>query len=144
MYFYLFDLWVLIQYIRNHNCLGTSGAGSISLSVDGRKTESLVSNLGFRFARVFEFESGRLVPEASLAWQYDFDIDDRNITTSFVGSPGNAFTIEGQDLEDHSAKIGIGLTFINKRDFSISLNYNTELRKNYNSHGIIGYLRVTF
>lgn len=121
-----------------------SGAGSISLRVDGRKTESLVSNLGFRFARVFEFESGRLVPEASLAWQYDFDIDDRNITTSFVGSPGNAFTIEGQDLENHSAKIGIGLTFINKRNFSFSLDYNAEFRKNYNSQGIIGYLSLTF
>jgi outer membrane autotransporter protein len=121
-----------------------SGAGSINLRVDGRKTESLVSNLGVRFARVFEFEGGRLVPEASLAWQYDFDIDDRNITTSFVGSPGNAFTIEGQDLENHSAKIGIGLTFINKRNFSVSLNYNAELRENYNSNGIIGYLRLTF
>ena len=120
------------------------GAGSISLRVDGRETESLVSNLGLRLARVFEFESGRLVPEVSLAWKYDFDIDDRNITTSFVGSPGASFTIEGQDIEDHSAKIGIGLTFVNNSNVSVSLNYNAELRKNYNSQGIIGYLRVTF
>jgi outer membrane autotransporter protein len=121
-----------------------SSAGGVSLLVDDRTTDSLVSELGLRLGRVFQTASGSLVPEVSLAWKYDFDIDDRDITASFVGSPGAAFTIEGQDVDDHGATFGAGLSFIHKSGFSTSLEYNAELRENYTAHGIIGQIRYVF
>ena len=134
-----------LQYIYlDEESFVESGAGGVSLRVDDRQTDSLVSELGLRLARVFPTASSSLIPEVSLAWKYDFDIDDRNITASFAGSPGADFTIEGQDVDDHGATFGAGLTFIHKSGFSTSLEYNAEFREDYSAHGIIGQIRYVF
>jgi outer membrane autotransporter protein len=121
-----------------------TGAGGVSLWVDKRKTDSLVSELGLQVIRTFGTKYGNLIPGLSLAWSYDFDIDDRVITTSFAGSPGAQFSIEGQDVEKHGVTLGAGLTFVHQSGFSTSLRYSGEFRKGYTSHGIIGELRYTF
>ena len=134
-----------LQYIYlDEESFAESGAGGVSLLVDSRTTDSLVSELGLRLGRVFQTATGSLVPEVSLAWKYDFDIDDRDITASFAGSPGAAFTITGQDVDDHGAVFGAGLTFIHKSGFSTSLEYNGELRGDYSAHGIIGKIRYVW
>jgi len=134
-----------LQYIYlDEDTSVESGAGAVSLLVDGRTTDSLVSELGFRLGRVFQTATGSLVPEVSLAWKYDFDIDDRDITASFSGSPGAAFTIAGQDVDDHAAVFGAGVTFIHKSGFSTSLEYNGELRGDYSAHGIAGIIRYVW
>ena len=134
-----------LQYIYlDEGAFGESGAGAVSMLVDGRTTDSLVSELGLRLRRAFKTKTGSLVPELSLGWKYDFDIDDRDITASFVGSPGAAFTISGQDFDDHSAVLRAGLTFMHKSGFSTSLEYNGELRGDYSAHGIMGMIRYVW
>jgi outer membrane autotransporter protein len=134
-----------LQYIYlDEEAFGEAGAGAVNLFMDGRTTDSLVSELGLRLGRVFKTTSGSLVPEVRLAWKYDFDIDDRDITAGFVGSPGTAFTIKGQDFDDHGAVLGAGLTFMHKSGFSTSLEYNGELRGDYSAHGIMGMIRYVW
>jgi len=65
-----------------------SGADSLNLTVDRRRTDSLISELGIRVGHAFRLTNGSLIPEFSTAFSYDFDIDDRVITSSFAGSPG--------------------------------------------------------
>jgi outer membrane autotransporter protein len=120
------------------------GADSLNLTVDHRNTNSLTSELGLRLARIFKTRYGSLIPEASAAWSYDFDIDDRIITASFDGSPGAAFSIDGQPVERNGAVLGTGLTFIHKSGLSTSLRYRGEFREKYRSHGVIGELRLMF
>jgi uncharacterized protein with beta-barrel porin domain len=120
------------------------GADSLNLRVDHRKTDSLMSELGLRLARIFEIKYGSLIPEVSAAWSYDFDIDDRVITASFEGSPGAAFSIDGQPVERNGAVVGAGLTFVHKSGFSTSLRYRGEFRDKYRSHGVIGEVRFMF
>jgi outer membrane autotransporter protein len=121
-----------------------TGAGGVSLEVDGRNTDSLVSELGLQVMRSFETKYGSLIPELSAAWSYDFDIDDRVITTSFAGSPGAEFSIEGQEVNKNGAVLTAGLTFIHKSGFSTSLDYIGEFRQDYQSNGVIGVLRYSF
>jgi outer membrane autotransporter protein len=104
----------------------------------------LTSELGLRLARVFNVKYGSLVPEVSAAWSYDFDIDDRVITASFEGSPGTAFSIDGQPVEKNGAVLGVGLTFLHKSGFSTSLRYRGEFREKYQSHGVMGEFRLMF
>jgi outer membrane autotransporter protein len=104
----------------------------------------LTSELGLRLARIFKTRYGSLIPEASAAWSYDFDIDHRVITASFEGSPGAAFSIDGQPVERNGAVLGAGLTFIHKSGFSTSLRYRGEFREKFESHGVIGELRFIF
>jgi len=119
-------------------------AGSANLIIDDRQTESLVSEFGLRVARLYEVNCGTLIPEVSVAWNYDFDIDDRTITTAFEGAPNNSFSIEGQGAENNGLTIGTGITLMNKRGLTTSVKYNGEFREGYRAHGVIGELRYEF
>ena len=149
---YYFDLkdWALgpfasLRYVYlDEESFREKGADSLNLSVASRKTGSLVSELGLRVARSFRTKYGNLIPEVSAAWSYDFDIDNRLITTSFAGSPGAEFSIKGQPVERNGAVVGAGLTFIHGSGFSSSIRYSGEFREKYESHGVIGELRYTF
>ena len=82
-----------------------------------------------------------LIPEASLAWLYDFDIDDRVVKSSFADQPGTAFSIEGNDTEQNGVAVGIGITFHGKSGFKPALKYSGEFRDGYNTHSVTGELR---
>jgi outer membrane autotransporter protein len=114
------------------------------LNVDPRKTDALLSELGLRGAGVFKTQYGDLIPELSGAWSYDFDIDNRVITTSFVGAPGAAFSVKGQPVEKNGAVVGAGLTFIHNSGISSSIRYSGEFREKYKSNAVIGELRFAF
>lgn len=149
---YYFDIkkWLIgpfasLQYIYlNEESFREKGAGSVSLNIDGRQTDSLVSELGVRLARVFKTKYGSLIPEVNAAWLHDFDIDGRVITSSFAGSPGASFSIRGQDVERNGATLGAGITFIHKSGLSTSLKYLGEFREKYKSNGVMGEFRFTF
>jgi outer membrane autotransporter protein len=134
-----------LQYIRlDEESFTETGAGSVGQKIDSRDTESLTSELGVRIAKSAEKEHGRFTADANIAWLHDFDIDDRTITTAYTGSPTSAFSIEGQDLENNGATLGLGLTFENKSGISTSLNYRGEFRDNFSAHGIMGRISYRF
>jgi len=149
---YIFDIkkWLVgpfgtLQYIYlNEDSFREKGADSLNFRVSARRTDSLVSELGIRLARVFKTKYGSLIPEVSAAWLHDFDIDDRVITSSFDGSPGASFSIKGQDVERNGATLGAGITFVHKSGLSTSLKYIGEFREKYKSNGVMGELRFTF
>ena len=149
---YYFDIkkWLLgpfasLQYVYlDEESFKEKGAGGVSLNMDGRQTNSLVSELGVRLARVFKIKCGSLVPEVSAAWLHDFGIDGRVITSSFAGFPGASFSVRGQDVDRNGATLGAGITFIHKSGLSTSLRYMGEFREKYRSNGIMGEIRYTF
>jgi outer membrane autotransporter protein len=149
---YYFDIkkWLIgpfasLQYVYlDEESFREKGADGLSLRVNDRQTDSLVSELGVRLARVFGTKCGSLIPEVSAAWLRDFDIDDRVITSSFAGSPGASFSIKGQDVEKNGATLGAGITFVHKSGLSTSLRYKGEFREKYKSNGVMGELRFTF
>jgi uncharacterized protein with beta-barrel porin domain len=149
---YYFDIkkWLIgpfasLQYIYlDEEGFTEKGAGGVSLKIDSRQTNSLVSQLGVRLARVFKTKCGSLIPEVSAAWLHDFDIDDRVITSSFTGSPGASFSIKGQDVERNGATLGAGITFVHQSGFSTTLKYIGEFWEKYKSNGVMGELRFTF
>ncbi len=134
----------LIYVNLNEEGFTETGAYGLNLTVDRRKTDSLISELGLRASRVFKTNSGELIPELTAALNYDFDIDDRVITASFSGSPDAAFSVNGQKAEKYGATMSAGLTFIHKSGVSTSLEYRGEFREKYQSHGLMGQLRIAF
>jgi outer membrane autotransporter protein len=121
-----------------------TGAGAVSLHVDARRTQYLSSDLGLRFRRTLERANGILVPELSLAWNYDFAIDDRLITASFTGSPNASFSVQGQDIERNGARLGGGVAYVNKKGLTSSMYYDAELRNGYIAQGLTGEIRYEF
>ncbi len=121
-----------------------SGGGAAGLQLESRETGSLISELGLKISRVFRSEKIHWVPELSFGWSYDFDLDDRTITTQFLGAPGAAFSIRGQEVEQHGFTFGAGISLIHEKGFSASLKYRGETRENSSAHGILGELRYRF
>jgi uncharacterized protein YhjY with autotransporter beta-barrel domain len=121
-----------------------SGAGGASLAVQDRQTDSLASELGCRLGYVWQKQHFTVIPELSLAWNYDFNIDDRVLTASYVGSPTAILALPGQDAEQHGLTTGAAVTFLLRNGVSTSVRYNGEFRNRYSAHAIAGELRFTF
>ena len=79
-----------------------------------------------------------------LAWNHDFDIDNRRLIAAFDSAPGMKFATDARDVERNGLRAGVGLTMINKDHVSISINYQGEYRSNYTAHGLIGGIRLEF
>ena len=144
------DIWqigpfVSLEYLYlDEDGFEEKGAGVLNLIVDDRQTDALISQLGVRAARYFDTGLGALVPELSLAWLYDFDIDDRVITSSFAGASGDAFSITGQEVEQNGVVVGAALTLMQVNGIESSLTYSGEFRDGYDAHALIGQIRIAF
>ena len=121
-----------------------TGAGGLNQTIKKRNTDALISELGLRITPVFQLGSGLLLPEASLAWNYDFDIDDRTIQSSLAGQPGTTFSIDGNSVEQSGAVVEVGVTYLGHNGFKPSLHYHGEFRNGYTEHSIMGQLRWEF
>jgi outer membrane autotransporter protein len=121
-----------------------TGADSLNLSVASRGTNSLVSELGVRVTGTVKTSAGTLIPDLSLLWSYDFDVDDRLLTTTYAGAPGAAFSIEGQPTAQNGVLVRPGLTFVHPSGWSTMLRYAGEFRDGYQAHAVLGEVRVQF
>jgi uncharacterized protein YhjY with autotransporter beta-barrel domain len=121
-----------------------TGAGGVSLHMDERRTQYFASDLGLRFRRMLERANGILVPELSLAWNYNFNVDNTLITASFTGAPNSAFTVQGQDIERNGARLGGGVAYLNRKGLTSSLYYAAELRNGYTAQVLTGEIRYEF
>jgi uncharacterized protein YhjY with autotransporter beta-barrel domain len=121
-----------------------TGADALNLQVARRGTHSLVSELGLRLTGVLPTRYGTWLPEVGAAWSYDFDVDDHLITTTYAGAPGTAFSVQGQPVARHGGLTRVGLTLAPTPGLSLSLRYTGEFRDDYQSHGVLGEVRVAF
>jgi hypothetical protein len=149
---YLIDLerWLVepfgsVRYTRlDEDGFTETGGGDVSLSVDGRTTEALSSELGLRIARAWHVPGWIIVPDVNVALLYDFDIDDRVIVASFVGAPETSFSLPGRDVEQLGWGLGAGIRFLHKDRLSISLKYRGEFRDGESSSGVLGEMGYSF
>ncbi len=121
-----------------------SGGGS-ALAVEQRKTRSVVSELGVRWAQAYAASGNASVsPEASVAWLHDFGSGSRLINAAYLDAPDAAFAVEGQPIKRNGAKLGLGVTYRSGSGLTTQLRYSAEVRPGYRAHGIIGELRYEF
>ena len=121
--------------------IGTEG---INLHIEDRQTDSLVSDIGLRFSYPFKKDTWLCIPEATVAWDHDFNIDDRRITAAFDGSPTMTFVTDSRDIDENGIILGAGLTFIDKDSVNISMRYTSELRSHSKSHAFTLGIRYEF
>jgi uncharacterized protein with beta-barrel porin domain len=142
---YILQPFAALQYTYlDEDGYGESGAEGINLIVDDRHTSSLVSDLGLRFYLPFERTLDTCIPEVTVAWRHDFDVDDRQIRAAFDSAPGVGFTTEGDELSQDGLVVGCGVTLLNKKGVSVNVRYNGEVRGDYESHQLSGGIRIEF
>jgi len=98
----------------------------------------LVSELGIRIAKTYETKYGPLIPAIKLVWLYDFDVDDRSITSAYEGAPDMSFTIDGQDVDQHGVQFSAGVRLLGEEGLSLGLEYDAEFFGHFEAHGMWG------
>jgi len=142
--------WTLLPFaglrytILDEDSYEEFGVEGVNLRIEERKTDALISDLGLRFARPFEKGTWLCIPEATVAWEHDFDLDDRRITAAFDGSPATTFVTDGRDIDKDGIVLGAGVTLIRKNNLSLSVKYTGELRSHYEAHALTGGIRYEF
>jgi uncharacterized protein YhjY with autotransporter beta-barrel domain len=122
----------------------TSGADALDLIMQDRDTRSLLSEVGFRFGRGIASQLGLFTPEFSVSWNYDFGIDERTLRSSFAGFQDASFPTICRENARSMVKVGAGLTLQTGSGFSSSLRYIGGWENGYQSHGVVGELRIEF
>jgi outer membrane autotransporter protein len=142
---YILQPFAALQYMYlDEEGYRESGAGGANLIVSERYTNSLISDVGLRFYLPFERTLDTCIPEITVAWRHDFDVDDRQIRAAFDGAPGVSFTTEGDEISEDGLVVGCGLTLLNKKGTSVNIRYNGEIRGDYEAHQLSGGIRIEF
>ena len=106
------------------------GVGGVSLDVKSRQSDTIGSEIGLRFAHLFNSRSRRLFTEFGIAWLHELK-DDNSIEASFVDTPDSSFIVEAQDIDDDGISLSAGLSYAGGRGFTAAAEFRAELREDY-------------
>jgi uncharacterized protein YhjY with autotransporter beta-barrel domain len=120
-----------------------NGAGSFNLEGDSVEYDSLASNLGVRINKKFDLNGGSFIPEFKASWVHEFADTDREITSCFAGSAGDAFTIDGVEPERDSFIVGVGANFVGDT-MAVYMNYDNEFSSDYWGWGVSTGFKFSF
>lgn len=139
------ELFASLQYVRQNEAgFQEAGSGGIPLSVAPNKTESLLSQLGVRLGQEYVGNSYRLFSEVGIGWLHDFDQNANQVSASFVGVPYSSFTVTEDQIATDGIFINAGMTLSSHKGLQTSLDYNTEVRRDFTSQSIMGNLHYAF
>ncbi len=116
-------------------------AGALNLDVGGQDYDRLRAALGLKLAATKDGGFGRFTPEVHARFLYDLIADRQQIAASFSGG-GPAFSTEGFKPARSGAEVGTSLTLATRRNMTLTLQYDFEVREDYYSH--TGFLNVAF
>lgn len=105
-----------------------------TMQVDGRSTNSLVSELGTQVDRPILTSKGTLVPVAKVSWQHDYGVSKNSIPFMFIGAPVGVTVTHPRASQDRAA-VRAGLTFKAKGGITSSIQYMGELGEKTQNHG---------
>ena len=129
----------LDDYTEKGGYMGYSGP--LRLNVDPDAFDSLALNLGA--ALDWRFEPGmKLQGRAYYYYEFlDTDVDFNNRAPTL---PGHMFATQGQDLNGHSAQLGLGLELNPMERLSLGLNYDLWLADHYVGHQVDVSFKIAF
>lgn len=150
---YDFDIngWILgpiasVQYVfLREDGFTETGAGAMNLLVDYNNSQSLLTAVGLRFAKVFDLDYVKLTPEVRAEWLHEYLDDGRTVTSRFTAG-GGSFSVNGQDGKKNSAAIGARLNVAFSENISVFLNYELLLQGSggMTANSFWGGIRIEF
>jgi outer membrane autotransporter protein len=107
--------------------LSETGAAGLGLAVDGRRTESVRSDLGAQLATGYVGEGWPLAVSLRLGWGHEFADPTRPVTAAFLGAPDLPFTVWGAPAARDFAVIGIGVGADLHNGVSLAARYGADV-----------------
>ena len=129
-----------IQASRTENRSYTeSGAGALNLSVDRQGFNSIQTDVGAKVSMTFDTNIGKVTPEVSASWLRDLT-RGRLLTTGSLAGAG--FSSESGRSLPNGLGLKTGMTIEQSNELSFHVEYNGDLRGDYQSH--TGLLKATY
>lgn len=119
-----------------------SGADSIRLNVEERKTDYGSATALFNFGARFDGKKVWYAPSARIGYRNDF-ANDPVTTSAFFANTGTPFNVTSQEFPDSGMVLGV--TFMaGSRYSSFGFDYDADIRDGYNRHTARLILRMLF
>lgn len=110
-----------------------TGAGALNMQVQSVSADRVRSMLGAKLSTDMLVKSYAVRPSVQAAWRHEFKNDGIDTTSTFTGG-GGAFTTAGQDLEEDTFSIGVGVA-VSKSDRALmSFQLDTEQASGYSAY----------
>ncbi|MGZ8251247.1 MAG: autotransporter outer membrane beta-barrel domain-containing protein, partial [Methylophilaceae bacterium] len=109
-----------------------TGAGALSMNVQGETANRVRSVIGARLATEMLSNGITIKPSLRASWRHDFNNDGIDSTSTFTGG-GASFKTPGQDLASNSYNIGATLAFQRSGNFIFSAHVDGEKASGYNA-----------
>lgn len=136
-----------VQATRTHNPAVTeanwAGASAGALALATRSETTSRSELGVQLDADSVFAGVPVTGYVRAAWAHYFQ-RDAELTASFVGLPGAAFTATGAKADRNSALLAAGISARLSERVTLGLNLDGELASNRSRIGGSAQLRVSF
>lgn len=121
-----------------------SGDSGTLLENGPQSTDHLSMEIGMTVSRIFDKKAYFLIPEISLSWNHDFDLDENTITSHFTEATQSDGFTTSEETEKDSAIIGAGIKILTDAGFTTSLSFTTEVKKDYTAFGVLADVRYAF
>ena len=131
------------QHINADGYTETGTCGAACLTVDTDNLNILEAGLAGEASYLHQNSDGSFFkPKLHAAYRYDFIGDEVEATSSFAGAPTVAFNTEGFDAQQNTFNVGAGLEFYTTSNWEMSVNYDYEIKEDYDGHN--GYVRAAY
>ena len=130
------------QYAHLHvNGYTETGGGAVDLKVNPQDSDMFQTGIGARLAYKMNGRDYTLIPDIHVKWLYDFIGDNQQATSTFTGG-GASFATNGFNPAQSSYDIGTRWILLSKRNITLTLNYDFELKEDFYSHS--GYFNTRY
>jgi outer membrane autotransporter protein len=107
-----------------------NGGNGAALRINAVESTSVKSTLGIKLARSLDTSWGEVTPQVKLAWQHEFADVAQNSASSYVAG-GSPFSTPGVHQPRDGMLAGLGLTLASGTGFTLSANYDVEVKTDY-------------
>lgn len=134
----LISLEVMRLYLEDYEEME---AGTLNLNVDRQRYNLFQTGLGAKASYPIRQKSLQIIPELHAKWLYDFAGDAQQATSTFTGG-GASFVTRGFEPPRSSGNVGAKLTIMTQSNWTVSVNYDLEMKTDFYGHN--GWINVRF
>lgn len=134
-----------LDYVyQRRNGFTEKGADSLNLRVQSVSNRTLRSQVGFVASFQTQLDNAKvLTPQLQLGWAQVRPLDDRTITASLEGQAGS-FSVSGNTKTTNSLIANAGLNLISGQNFSLSVRYGIEYRRDLKAQELFAGMTYGF
>jgi len=139
--FYGSDKWTITPYTKmiymviDQNAYEETKNGE-ALAVEGVSQESIRLGAGVETGYIFNTNSGSLWPRISLEYASELGDDGVTLNTKLIETNLPGTSLSAPEMGISIYRVGIGLTYISDEGHQVSIDYQKEIRDNYESNSI--------